>query len=377
VRNLGDMPGRFPVMLAACAWVTLAAAAVALEQARPAIDRGPVTSVERSADVSWLERIAASAAFARDVQGRSPIGMPKALRVAAFARLGAIGTPESLSAMARVERELAAVPLTPPTVPLDVWPAVGWHVSDRDMRDGPHAAAAPQNGVTYAVVDGALLGGTDYFLISTRTPLDRESWSRPMLIAPVPRRARADRTTLVWRGPRTLVFTSDGETVQIAIDEIERDSDGDGWTDLEEGRIGTNPHNPDSDDDGIPDGRDVCPLYAAPAGADDSSMILQAAVFGAFALTGSRELLYVTPQTPRVHLAGYGGPVIYDRAIPKSGDGEGGTYVSWKITNKTSDDAIVQLTDWEGMLAAGGQDVSLKKIGGKWIVVAIRTSWVS
>jgi len=303
--------------------------------------------------------------------------MPKALRVAAYARLGAIGTSESLAAIARVEREMAAVPLTPATVPLDVWPRIGFHMSDMDMSGGPLAMAPPQNGVTYGVVAATLVGGTDYFLISTRTPLDPASWSRPKLIAPVPPRADAGKAALAWRGPRTLVLASAGATLQIAIDEVERDSDGDGWTDLEEARLGTNPHNPDSDDDGIPDGRDVCPLYARPAGADDSAMILQAAVFGAFAMTGSRELLYVTPQTPRVHLTGYGGPVLYDRAIPKSGDGGGGTYVSWKITNKTADDALVQLTDWEGMLGGGGQEVTLKRIASRWIVVAIKMTWVS
>jgi hypothetical protein len=365
------------VFVVACAWIAVGGAAAAVDQARPAIDRGPISAVERSTDVAWLERVAVSGAFAREVQGRSSIGMPKALRVAAYARLGAIGTAESLAAIGRVEREMAATPLTPSTVPLDVWPSIGWHMTDRDMSSGTVATAAPQDGVVYAVIDATLLGGADHFLISTRTPLDPASWSRPKLIAAVPRRGAAGKATLVWRGPRTLILESAGETVQIAIDEIERDSDGDGWTDLEEARIGTNPHNTDSDDDGIPDGRDVCPLYAAPSGADDSSTILQAAVFGAFALTGSRELLYVTPQTPRVHLTGYAGPVLYDRAIPKSGDGNGGTYVSWKIVNKTADDAIVQLTDWEGNLGGGGQDVTLKKLASRWIVVAVKTSWVS
>jgi len=359
----------FVVAVLSVAWTSV--------QLRPPIDRGPISSVERSSDVAWLERVAVSAAFAREVQGRSAIGMPKALRVAAYARLGAIGTPESLAAIARVEREMAAVPLTPATVPLDVWPRIGFHMSDMDMSGGPLVMAPPQDGVTYAVVEATLLGGTDYFLISTRTPRDPASWSRPKLIAPVPQRADAEKAALAWRGPRTLVITSAGETVQIAIDEIERDSDGDGWTDLEEARLGTNPHNPDSDDDGIPDGRDVCPLYAMPAGADDSSMILQAAVFGAFAMTGSRELLSVTPQTPRVHLVGYAGPVLYDRVMPKSGDQNIGPYVSWKITNKTANDAMVQLTDWEGPLAAGGQDVTLKKIASRWIVVAIKMTWVS
>jgi hypothetical protein len=368
------MPVIYRIAVVACLWTALSAVAPPVDQAPPELERGPIASIERSTDVAWLERVTASSALAR---AASFIGTSKSLRVAAFARLGAIGTPESLAAIARVEREMAEAPLTPSTAPLDVWPTLGWHMGDVDMSREPRAIAPPQNGVTYAVVYGSLLGGSDYFLISTRTPLDRGSWSRPKLIAPMVRGAKVDKATLDWIGPRTLVLTAAGHTVQIAIDEIERDSDGDGWTDLEEGRLGTDPHNPDSDGDGIPDGRDVCPLYPAPAVADDSSMVLQTAVFGAFALTGSRELLYVTPQTPRVHLVGYGGPVLFDRAIPKSGDGNGATFVSWRITSKTATDAVVELTDWEGMLAAGGQDVLLKRIAGRWVVVAVRSTWVS
>src|SRR5262249_338984 len=146
----------------------------------------------------------------------------------------------------------------------------------------------------------------------------------------------------------------------------------------EEGRIGTNPHAPDTDDDGIPDGRDVCPLYALPrtGAADDTDTILQNAVFAAFALTGSRQMLYVTPSTPRVPIRGYGGPVIFDRPIPRDGS-RGGVYVSWKIRDRSATDAVVELTDWEGLLAAGGQDVFLKKIRGRWTVVSVKTTWVS
>ena len=89
--------------------------------------------------------------------------MPKALRVAAYARLGAIGTAESLAAIARIERDMAATPLTPPTVTFDVWPSLGWHMSDLDVSRGPLAAAPPQNGVTYGVVVASLLGGRDAF----------------------------------------------------------------------------------------------------------------------------------------------------------------------------------------------------------------------
>jgi len=303
--------------------------------------------------------------------------MAKALRVAAYARLGAIGTAESVAAIARIERAMSAITLTPPIVPLDVWPSISWHMADPDVSSGPIAAAPAQNGVTYAVIGANLLGGWDVFLIATRTPSDRASWSRPKLVGPIAAPANLENAALSWAGPRTLVLATIGRTTQIALDDVERDSDGDGWTDLEEARIGTNPHASDSDDDGIPDGRDVCPLYAAPPGADDAAMILQSAIFGAFAMTGSRQLLYVTPQTPRVHLTGYGGPVIYDRPIPKNGEGRGATYVSWKIASRTANEAIVQLTDWEGMLAAGGEDVTLKRTAGRWVVVAVRSSWVS
>ena len=340
------------------------------------VNRGPIDDVQRSSDIAWLERIASSAAFAQDVQRASPIGMAKLLRGAAYARLGDIGTAESLAAVVRIERSMADVPLTPPTVPLGVWPSVGWHMSDIDQA--PMATATAPGGTAYAVVAASLLGGFDLFLISTRTPDDPQSWSRSKLLGPPARRERERSASLAFRGPATLVYATSGAEVQFALDDIERDSDGDGWTDIEEGRIGTNPHAPDSDGDGVPDGRDVCPLWPLPfaTAPDDNDAILQRAVFAAFALTGSRQMLYVTPTTPRVHVRGYGGPIIFDRPLPSRGS-SGGVYVSWRIRERTASDAVVELSDWEGLLAAGGQDVFLKKVLGTWTVVAVKATWVS
>jgi hypothetical protein len=352
----------------------LAMAETGAGQARPS--RGPVELVQHSTDVEWLERIASSAAFAREVQDSSPIGMAKLLRGAAYARLGDIGTPESLAAVQRIEQSMADVPLTPSTVPLNAWPSVSWHI--RDVDQVPLARAIAPDGTTYAVVIASLLGGVDFFLISTRTPDDPSSWSRPKLLGPSARRDGGRAASLDFRGPATLVLKVSGAEMQFALDEVERDSDGDGWTDLEEGRIGTNPHASDSDGDGLPDGRDVCPLYAAPQTrtSDDNETILQKAVFAAFALTGSRQMLYVTPSTPRVHISGYGGPIVFDRAIPRDGSSDG-VYVSWKIRDRGTADAVVEVTDWEGLLAAGGQDVYLKKVLGTWTVVAVKPTWVS
>src|SRR5439155_1323319 len=124
-------------------------------------------------------------------------------------------------------------------------------------------------------------------------------------------------------------------------------SDGDGWTDREEERLGLNPHERDTDGDGIPDGADVCPLYPkADRPPTEEETILQKAIFAAFALSGSRQLLYVTAGSMKIHVSGYGGPILFDRAIPKDGS-SGGPYVSWTIATKSSSEALVELTDWE------------------------------
>ena len=52
-------------------------------------------------------------------------------------------------------------------------------------------------------------------------------------------------------------------------------------------------------------------------------------------------------------------------------------FVSWKIVRKTSAEALVEITDWEGPLAAGGQEIFLRRIDGDWIVVARQTTWIS
>jgi len=352
---------------------SVAAAAGKAWQEPPSV----VSRVEASTDVAWLERIASSADAAREAQGRSRIGQPKQLRIAAYARLGAIGTLDALAAIDRVERTLDAQSLTPPTVTLDRWPAPGLHMGDTPATLVAKITAA--DGTVYGVVPANLLGGYDFFLVATRTPDDAATWSRPKLIASAASFRYGDATSLAWAGPRTLTLTAAAQTLPIALDEVERDSDGDGWTDREEARLGTNPRDRDSDGDGLPDGRDVCPLFARPAvnRTDEATAILQKAIFAAYAVTGSRNLLYVRPGSPRVHVAGYGGPMLLDRAVPKNGNGDGGTWVGWKIARRDATTAVVDLSDWEGLLAAGGVDVRLTKVGAAWVVVSVRTTWIS
>jgi hypothetical protein len=162
------------------------------------------------------------------------------------------------------------------------------------------------------------------------------------------------------------------QTWELAVADIERDTDRDGWTDAEEQRLGIDPKKADSDGDGIPDGEDCCPNLAARQPADARGAILQRAVFACFGLSRSRHLLLVQQGTRPVHVWGYAGPVIYlDAELAKRWDRRKGRgiFVRWKITKLAEDTARVSVSDWEGPLAAGSQELELRKIGGEWFVV--------
>jgi hypothetical protein len=47
------------------------------------------------------------------------------------------------------------------------------------------------------------------------------------------------------------------------------------------------------------------------------------------------------------------------------------------LLQQTANEAAVEIVDWEGMLAAGGQNVWLQKRDGRWRVIARETTWVS
>jgi hypothetical protein len=224
----------------------------------------PIDDCAAIHDIAWLERIASSAAFAQEVQRGSPLGMAKLLRGAAYARWAPSGTAESLAAVGRIERSMD-VTLTPATVPLGVWPSVSWHM--RDVDQVPMATAVAPDGTTYAVVAASLLGGFES--LSDLDPDARRIRSRGRGRSCSVRRrdAEGDRTaSLAFRGPATLVLATSGTEMQVRTptpSNVTRTADG--WTDVEEGRIGTNPHAPDSDDDSVPDGRRRLPAVAAAA----------------------------------------------------------------------------------------------------------------
>jgi len=132
--------------------------------------------------------------------------------------------------------------------------------------------------------------------------------------------------------------------VIISLPELRRDSDGDGWTDVEERRLGLDPYRADSDGDGIPDGRDTCPQLPKPAQADDVATAVQRVFLLRFGFSGSRDAILVRRNAaPIVHLFGYGGPVAFGRDIPL-----GATYVTWKVMARSADELVIEMGDGQG-----------------------------
>jgi hypothetical protein len=260
----------------------------------------------------------------------------------------------------------------------------------------PLGRVAAPDGRTYALIGADLLGPMSLHIQWRPTTAPPGSpWSRPRLTRlPYPAGDRFE-PDLEWRDEAIVVSfdLQDNQRVRqcgltpgrqrrvIDLTRDLRDSDGDGWTDLEEDVLGLDASNQDTDEDGVPDGEDSTPSFRPDAAQAQSeeSRILERAVFAAFGTTASRWALLVNPSSPKVQLWGMSGPVIYDREKPTEAQSlcAGGVYVSWRIARRSADEAVVELTDWEGLLAAGGQEIRLRKIDGEWFAVAWQTTRVS
>jgi hypothetical protein len=390
-------------------------------------DRSPIISTSK--DVVWLEKIAGSMAEAQaeapklDLNLRAMLGSiqavsgpndpyrelmiamlcaAKRLRTSAYIRLGDLGTDEALAALKRIEDAAKKVPITPEKVAMGIWTHPVARYADNAVR--PMVQTNTPNGTTYGIVSASLLGDLDFFLVWTKTTQDAASWSRPVLF-PQPIVCWLGQPALTAKDDDHLVFSciqvepppqnlmkgtldpvpkapAMGEQKwEISISEVCKDSDKDGWTDIEEKRLGLDPNKADTDGDGIPDGQDVCPDYAPSAvdAGNEDVEIIQKAVFATYGLSGSRYLLLPDSDSRKVQLWGYGGPILYK---PDSGqlreDVHSNTlFVHWSIKQKTATEATVSLGDYAGSNWASGQEVFFRKIGQQWVVVKFGIAWVN
>ena len=340
--------------------------------------------IHTSKDVAWLERVASMSDRAPSLRLNEG---GKAYRSQAYARLGELGTAESLAAVVRIES--AAKRWRPSDAfSLGVSPHPGWHFADSVVNAN---ISATQNGVKYAVFVDYFFGDMDLLLIRQ----EGDAWTRPHLLPIKLYRGMHDmRLTSGAPGTLILSFIQDpppprgimegtrdpGDSppatgqreVTIDLSTVLRDTDGDGLTDVEEARLGLDPSGADTDGDGIRDGDDIAPDFA-PGKTDDTVLMLQRAFFATFGISGSRYVLFATPETPAIQPWGYRGSIVYkERKVVY-----GAVSVRWKIIERTSSSAVVELIDSEGPMAAGGVNVKLTRKNGSWYVTSVTTTWVA
>lgn len=70
----------------------------------------------------------------------------------------------------------------------------------------------------------------------------------------------------------------DGLVLTIDLETLTKDSDGDGLTDIVEAKFFTDPNNPDTDDDGFPDGVDMNPRFSTTR--TETTSVVEAILYG-------------------------------------------------------------------------------------------------
>ena len=350
--------------------------------------------IETAGEVPWLERLASSHEFLLaewQKAGISAAALNRVYRSLAYVRLGLIGTPESRAAIGRVEAALRGRSvLSEPIEAGARWMTPTPGMSDAVLTPRSTRVLGPRR---YAVVVLQAYGPFAPFLMWQ----DVESpgrWSRPRL-AGAPARGAWLFEPALSEGPLGLRVTYEprpGDTsgiepppsVDIDVADVERDSDNDGWTDLEERQLGLDPRHADSDRDGQRDDVDAAPLFGrAPAVSDDEeTQIVRRAVLVTFGLTGSRWAVFVRPGVLPLQVEGLSGPMLFGVDLPTR-DGlllrdprsldtaplRGGAQTTWTVA-RAGDRATVNFTHWSGSSFQSMSRVQLGRVDREWVVVA-------
>lgn len=183
---------------------------------------------------------------------------------------------------------------------------------------------------------------------------------------------------------------------------LSKDSDGDGVTDIEELRLGTDPHKADSDGDGDRD--DVDPWPNAPYRTDlsDAEQVLSA-VFEAryhFEDGEGAEIFFAPPDMKPFEMPGRRGTMMwlspknrrdfttplercYEQRVAFISFGENSQdqtkpwrdrLIKW---NRDRTEATLTISTYFGGLNGTGYEATVRKFGSDWVVVGMRMAFVS
>ncbi|MCC6145009.1 MAG: hypothetical protein IT368_14485 [Candidatus Hydrogenedentes bacterium] len=199
--------------------------------------------------------------------------------------------------------------------------------------------------------------------------LHGDIWSPPFF-ASSPKLDRNENVSFSCVADGFRIIRQDGTEIQIALADIIRDSDGDGLTDVTEHSLGTDPQAPDTDDDGVVDGKDGNPLTRQSATLDpDTAAIRQAAFTTYMATSWSRRPVYYWYRAEfedgHQEFHGYCGPVLLTEVRV-----EGQPNVNFSPIRLTSpDEARISIGVTKGETWGDGVHYRLCKQDGYWYVV--------
>ena len=217
------------------------------------------------------------------------------------------------------------------------------------------------------------------------------------------RRRRANNSSTPEKiGGKTAEELVKGAWFDVLVNnqEIRKDSDGDGLTDLEEKRLGTDPNKADTDGDGDLDGVDPFPNVSGEP-KNDLDKVLAAAFEARFHFNESEGPLIVSlpKEIKPFEMPGRRGPTL--RSVENSNDRSGAlasnyengigfvgfhadreklgsnweeNLVTW---NKDHTEASLILSLYFGGLNGTGYLVKVRKFGNDWVVVSMRMKYVS
>jgi hypothetical protein len=195
--------------------------------------------------------------------------------------------------------------------------------------DAPFSASqsvATSSGDWLAYVSPALGGRNDVWLARGDKQGDRGPWFTGLT---APGRIELQYIEVV-DGGRILLETVERECEGCYLDDEDRptsgkpvetlldpdalaaDGDKDGWTDLVEARLGTDPARKDTDGDGVADAKDRAPLASSKHKPSASEEVLLAAAHALLAFTRADEpLVVVGPDETRLAYEGHGSVVVH------------------------------------------------------------------
>ena len=251
------------------------------------------------------------------------------------------------------------------------------HFQSSDVQ--PLVQVKDKDNKTWAIIILSRYGGLDLWLTSS---LENNVWSEPIFLNlpdfPGLSMSRTERENAIGKlqvEGDVLKIIYNNVTYETRISDQLKDTDKDGLPDIVEARFLTDAKNPDSDGDGVADGKDSNPLTPKQKDANDTMEIRQAVFSALFATSNSRNAIVIVDRGEFAEQEYYGFAGAVLRAPSHREGFVNVTSIDIRYQSKT--EATARISDWEGNMAASVHEVKLKKINGKWVVIEFQLTRIS